>query len=674
MNADRAFRMLRSFWGDGQGFVFYATSKADPQGKAVPGSWKDHWFQWPQQEEEARRFLDQDFDSSTNVYFAPNLFTQKTHHKAYALGARWVWADMDGAPLTAVAEQGLPEPSIIFETSPGRYHAYWRLSYAVDPGEAEALCKGIAYAIGADKSGWDISQVLRVPFSRNPKYPDIEFYVEKLRWKPSREYSPDIFRPFEMAPGALEPTQEELAAIIAEADGLDGRALLRQWADQIPARARRMLTRPVGRGDDRSARLHELEMLLAEAGLPGPDILALVRTCPWNKFKGRVSEETQLAREVAKAIAEVESRDEPSDDDELPDDIDQIFTKRVDLMRHQLPPPSWLIEGWFPVGTQGIISAESGTFKSWMALDFAISVASGTPFLGQFPVLDPGAVLMIQEENAPNDVQGRIARIEKSRGLSTGVGDPIDYPFWVSNIAGFDLTNPDHRDKIELAASRYDLRLIILDPFYMMLGDADENSGRDLRPFINFARTFVANHPRTGLWIVHHTNKASANARANLNMRGHSSLNNWAGNTLSLSVLDPRLMTIQVERRFRSFPQQPLTALHWAITEEFGYEVTVDAVSETTRKATRKTTGETAEESTIRRLFIDLEDVRRGLSMMEVVDRTGYSQDGVLRAIANLVEKRQIVPLSEGDGAKRVMRYRMSLDEDKNPGVDGLDE
>ncbi len=665
MSADRQFRMLRAFWGDARGFVFYATSRAGPDGKPIPGSWKDHWFQWPEQERQAHDFLDGDF-ADRNLYFGPTVFSQKTHHKAYALGSRWLWADMDGTPLGDIAEKGLPDPSVLFETSPGRYHAYWHLDQYLDPETAEAANKGIAYTLKADKSGWDISQVLRVPYTRNQKFQDEEVLVKRLRWKPSILHGHDAFRAFEMAPGVAEPSQEDLAAIIVEADALDEKALIRQWADQIPKRALKLLRRPPGRGDDRSARLHELEMLLAEAGLPAADIFALVRSCPWNKFKGRVSEETQLAREVAKALAEVEARDEPSDDDELPDDLDALFPLRVEFMRTPLPPPAWLIADWFPVGTQGIISAESGTYKSWLALDLAISVASGTPFLGQFPVLDPGGVTFIQEENAPNDVQGRVARIEKARGISTGVGDPVDYPLRIANIAGFDLTNPDHRDRIERIATRSEQRLIILDPFYMMLGDADENSGRDIRPVITWAKGFTGRHPRTGLWIVHHTNKASVNARAALNMRGHSSLSNWAGNTVSLSILDPRLMTLQVERRFRSFAQPPLASIHFGIGGEANpdrYEVLIDRLHETTRQTRDKTT----ETTLIMRHLVDLPQPRTGASVDDLRAALNISDEGINRAIGILITKGEIKQVSDGSGAARAFRYRMKLPGDDTP-------
>lgn len=55
------------------------------------------------------------------------------------------------------------------ESSPGHFHAYYRLTEAIPPERAEALNKRLAHMIGADASGWDLSQLLRVPGTMNHK-------------------------------------------------------------------------------------------------------------------------------------------------------------------------------------------------------------------------------------------------------------------------------------------------------------------------------------------------------------------------------------------------------------------------------------------------------------------------------------------------------------------------
>jgi hypothetical protein len=73
-----------------------------------------------------------------------------------------LWADMDGADPR---ELRLP-PTIALESSPGRYVGLWLTDNVV----TEQLNKRLAYSIGADKSGWDLTQVLRMPGTINYKY------------------------------------------------------------------------------------------------------------------------------------------------------------------------------------------------------------------------------------------------------------------------------------------------------------------------------------------------------------------------------------------------------------------------------------------------------------------------------------------------------------------------
>jgi hypothetical protein len=81
---------------------------------------------------------------------------------------RALWADGDRAEVP----EGFPAPSIAVESSPGRTQLYWCLTGAVEPEVAERLNKRIASAIGADMSGYDLTQLLRPPGTYNHKYDD----------------------------------------------------------------------------------------------------------------------------------------------------------------------------------------------------------------------------------------------------------------------------------------------------------------------------------------------------------------------------------------------------------------------------------------------------------------------------------------------------------------------
>lgn len=102
------------------------------------------------------------------VYFCAHLLKDKAQGriKANASLVHCLWVDGDGALVPA----NLPQPTAIVESSPGRHHYYWRLSRPIDPLKAEELNRRLAYSMGADKSGWDLTQLLRPPGFPNRKY------------------------------------------------------------------------------------------------------------------------------------------------------------------------------------------------------------------------------------------------------------------------------------------------------------------------------------------------------------------------------------------------------------------------------------------------------------------------------------------------------------------------
>jgi len=57
-------------------------------------------------------------------------------------------------------------PTIAIESSPGRYVGIW----LTDEPASKQLNRRLTYAIGADRGGWDLTQVLRVPGTISHKY------------------------------------------------------------------------------------------------------------------------------------------------------------------------------------------------------------------------------------------------------------------------------------------------------------------------------------------------------------------------------------------------------------------------------------------------------------------------------------------------------------------------
>jgi hypothetical protein len=180
-----ALRLWSHIFAEQRGYLalFTARRKGSTQSLVDP---ETTYYSWPEEAGKAVRYALDDARRGREVYFCANLLTEKRRVKAAAAPVMALWADGDGAKVPP----HLPQPTAVVESSPGREHFYWRLTQPIAPEQAEALNKRLAYAIGADKSGWDLGQLLRVPGTPNFKYPDHPVVtISEIREKEMRDAS-----------------------------------------------------------------------------------------------------------------------------------------------------------------------------------------------------------------------------------------------------------------------------------------------------------------------------------------------------------------------------------------------------------------------------------------------------------------------------------------------------
>jgi hypothetical protein len=127
---------------------------------------REAYFRFPDQVEQAEQWTQRQVGRET--YFGAHLVFNPRRVRKNAAPILTLWSDVDAADL----EASPIKPTAVVESSPGRFQAYARLSHPVSATEAEALNKRWALAFGADISGYDLTQVLRMPGTPNWKYDD----------------------------------------------------------------------------------------------------------------------------------------------------------------------------------------------------------------------------------------------------------------------------------------------------------------------------------------------------------------------------------------------------------------------------------------------------------------------------------------------------------------------
>jgi hypothetical protein len=226
---------------------------------------------------------------------------------------------------------------------------------------------------------------------------------------------------------------------------------------------------------------------------------------------------------------------------------------------HDAPPPAvgWLVERIWPQGARGWIAGEAKLGKSWLALELAVAIASGTPFLGTFNVPTPGRVFYLTEESNLRNLYNRLRMILLAKGLDPEI---LRGQLQLLVRQRVKLTDPRWSTRILHAIDRDKPVAVFLDPL-RRYHDGGENDSTDLVAVLDAAASFQerpGDH-RVAVPIVHHMRKrsvATADERAGQQMRGSSDLHAWGDAALYCSGVneDKNRVVVEVELKDEESP------------------------------------------------------------------------------------------------------------------------
>lgn len=207
----------------------------------------------------------------------------------------------------------------------------------------------------------------------------------------------------------------------------------------------------------------------------------------------------------------------------------------------------WLVEGLWAAQGVGVIGGAPKSCKTWLALDLAVSVASSTPALGRFAVVQPGPVLLYAAEDAPAHVQQRLDGVASARGLDLC---RLEIRLILAPSLRLDTTRDRARLRKTLDEERP--RLLILDPL-VRLHQADENSAAEMSSLLGELRALQRSHELAVL-LVHHLRKNALRAPDGQALRGSGDLHAWGDSNLYLRRRDTSLR-LTIEHRSAPSPE-----------------------------------------------------------------------------------------------------------------------
>lgn len=532
MEIDEIIRTLKRIWTrPDQGYVFLPWIPAKLA--RDPNKRKESWnespaFKLPEDWKAIRAHIEQHWDD--DLYFTPMVFSRKRRASEYARATSRLWADLDEADPREV--DPLLHPTIAWETSPGRYAAVWCMrSTRPETTERGGENHRLTIAVGADPSGWDTTQLLRVPGSANNKPGYRRGYRGKLLWDERQSFS---WNEIDALPEL--PVGDTIGGDLIEEQALESvdayaaYARLRRNLSGIVRQYMRL--KEADDTMDRSSIAWQIERDLADAGATLLEMVAIMRPTPWNKHYGRRDELKRLTLECAKALA-VKKEPERAvleSDSEVKHKLVPFWNNEAYIKAR---PPEWLYDEFIPKGGCGFISGIPKSMKTWFAMDLCISAAMGVPYLG-YDLGKHCNVLYVQREDPTTLVRDRHHIIASSKHPRWALSDDMTaikpYPgaLYVETNAGIDVSDDDWQVWLAEQIRDCDLDLIVLDTLVRVAPGVDFDSATASTAMVLNPMKEIARDNDCAIAFVHHNTKAQSNARAAQNMAGSGQVHAWA--------------------------------------------------------------------------------------------------------------------------------------------------
>lgn len=425
--------LIHALWRKQPGQFFCLSTKS------ISGKWRDHWFR-KRELKTVADFIRENSDK--NIYFCPHGFSKPERKKEFALPPKMLYADLDEADPRKIDLK----PTIAIESSPGRYVGLWETDEPIE----ESLNRRLSYSIGADVSGWDLTQVLRVPNTRNYKYHSTPRV--RIMWNDGPTY--EIVR--------LEKIIPKLKNVMGDDIDNDAGKVFKKYEKKMRPWLRRELIHGKPTPGKRSEVLWKMQNEMIEIGMSRDEAFDLLWVCPWNKFKNRRNGHEQLWRELDKSLdqhfagykKEAANDDDPLAFNPLPRAMSDVVMRNI----------QWLVPGMLARGEVTIVEGDPGRGKSYFVQMIAGYICDGKPIPSESPYTPiAGRVAYFDTENTADTVT-------KLRLIENGIENLGDY--WQGEDP-FSIDDEEKWERVGEALEKFRPTLIVFDTINTYIGGAD---------------------------------------------------------------------------------------------------------------------------------------------------------------------------------------------------------
>lgn len=501
---------FRYIWGDTEGYAYLPTKRMN--GDQV--EWKKVFYQWPLHEKNIVNHVLMSSAQGTDVYYAPALFKKPgAADKDNIQSVSVVWCDFDGnapetwtpdAPSEGATEPSpglsdLPAPSLRVQTSTdGHQHVYWKLDRNVtdiqDIVDIENINRSITYSLRADSSGWDVSQVLRPPYTTNYKH-DLPVTVANIS---DNRFPVGVFK-------TLPPVVELVSNSIDVSDlpSLEPIIAKYPWDDKT---FEMFMSANIEHGR-RSDALMRLGYFCCEVGMSDREAYAVLENADsrWKKFVNRTDRKKRLVDIVNRARTKHPLSVNSDTFAGLVGAKTEVNTQSVynyqDFLDSEVKV-EWIIQGLMPKGGFGLIASAPGVGKTQLTLQLAIAEALGLEFL-TYEISKPQKVIFFSMEMDHMSLKLFMETISKH--YSEEHQAVLQKNFFVVPIGeALYLNRPEAKQFILTILDEIQPDGIIFDSLSKLIpGTMDKENADKMNAFYAGLRARYGCH----IWTIHHNRK-----------------------------------------------------------------------------------------------------------------------------------------------------------------------
>lgn len=491
-------------WGSVEGYVYLPV-------KSRENTWRKVYFEWPKHRDYVVSHVLQSSAAGNDVFFSPVLWNKPEVSKNAIQGSHVVWADFDGSapddwatlPPKAIGSASVPvpgPPSVEVQSSTEDHrHVYWRLdTFSQNIEELEGTNRAIAYAFGADTSGWDAEQILRPPYTTNYKH-DLPVLVASFD---QTVYDSSQFI-------CYKPAVKELVRESIDTDNLPGVEIVLGKYIIEPDTLDLMQKESVPEGS-RSSAMMRVAFHCAELGMTDSEAYAVMLWLDdkWGKFKSRNDRVKRLLDLVNKARQKFPHKVEDPTFDGLRKDtaavaVDfRVWYGFTDFLNQDLRV-EWEVQDLIAQGGIGVIISPPGLGKTQLLMNMGMKFALGEDFIGWHPLKAHKSLLLELEMGAHHSHRfiTTMAQAYDVDQLSTLQQNYIISPLGES----VPLHKPEGRRFLESLLDELQPTGVYIDSLGEIIADLQDD--KSVRSFFSYLRT-LRNKYKCYFFIIHHPRKS----------------------------------------------------------------------------------------------------------------------------------------------------------------------